>query len=151
MQPFASLIELLQARARNAGEQTAFLWQERPWSYGELWSVLESCAGQFLGLGLAPGTPLLLALPNGPAFFAAFFGAQRAGLVPVPLCPDSGSGRLADIARHARARALVVARDQLARQRAELEAGGLDILAPELQGPAQRPSCCIGRPPRTCA
>jgi acyl-CoA synthetase (AMP-forming)/AMP-acid ligase II len=136
MQPFASLIELLQARARNAGEQTAFLWQERPWSYGELWEALESCAGQFLGLGLAPGTPLLLALPNDPAFFAAFFGAQRAGLVPVPLCPDSGSGRLADIASHARARALVVAPDQLTRRRAELETRRLRVLASDPQGPA---------------
>ena len=151
MRPFASLIELLQARVRDGGDQTAFLWQDHPWSHRDLWTAVESCAGQFLGLGLPPGTPLLLALPNGPEFLAAFIGAQRAGLVPVTLCPDSGSGRLADIARHARTRALLVAPDQLARRREELETSNLSVLTPELQAPLPPPSACTGRLPTTSA
>jgi acyl-CoA synthetase (AMP-forming)/AMP-acid ligase II len=57
---------------------------------------------------------VLIALPNGPEFLTVFYGTQRAGAVPVPLAPDSGGERLADIAGHARARAL-----ELTRHRAE--------------------------------
>ncbi len=44
-------------------------------------------AGALAAAGVRPGDRVAIALPTGPAFFDAFFGAQLAGAVPVPVPP----------------------------------------------------------------
>jgi acyl-CoA synthetase (AMP-forming)/AMP-acid ligase II len=60
--------------------------------------------------GAAPGDRLVLANPNTPAFFAALFGAARAGLVAVPLDAGLAPAELENVLRHARPHAVVVDR-----------------------------------------
>jgi acyl-CoA synthetase (AMP-forming)/AMP-acid ligase II len=60
---------------------------------------VEGFAGLLLGRGLEPGGRVVIALPNGPEFFFAFYGAQRAGGVAVPVYPGAGPGRITDLAR----------------------------------------------------
>jgi benzoate-CoA ligase family protein len=53
--------------------------------YGELAARVNRCGNALRGLGLAPGARVLLVVEDCPAFFYVFWGAIKAGLVPVPL------------------------------------------------------------------
>ncbi len=73
-------------------------------------------ARHLAGAGLARGERLLLVAETSPAFCVAFFGAQYAGVVPVPVSTPVGMG------------SKVTFIEQLARQAASCAAAG--ILAP---------------------
>lgn len=104
----ATLVDLIAARARDAPRRAAFTFDGRGVSFGELWEGAGRFASLVASRGLEPGGRVLLALPNGREFFAAFYGVQRAGGVAVPLFPGSGRERTARLARLCGARALVV-------------------------------------------
>jgi len=104
-------------------------------TYGELWTAIASFAGSLLEGGLERGDRVVLALPNGPGFLVSFYGAQRAGGIAVPVAPESGVGRVADLAALCDAAAVVVA-DDVDREAARALA--------ELVGPAQRRLLTLG-------
>lgn len=104
-----TLVGLLELRAARAPDQTAFFWDDRPRSFGELRSGVTRFAAFLQAAGVAQGDRVLIALPNGPDFFTAFYGAMRAGAIAVPLFPPSGPERIASLARLCGARILVAA------------------------------------------
>ncbi|HET9019455.1 MAG TPA: benzoate-CoA ligase family protein [Acetobacteraceae bacterium] len=53
--------------------------------YADLADRVARCGNALRGLGIAPGERMLMAVLDGPAFFYLFWGAIRAGIVPVPL------------------------------------------------------------------
>lgn len=108
MRPVATLVEALALRAQEAPEASALRYGEHETGYGELWKQAGRFGAGLLGCGFQPGEPLVLALPNGPEFFVAFYGALRAGLVPAPLWPGSSAERLEAVRRHCGARAVIV-------------------------------------------
>jgi acyl-CoA synthetase (AMP-forming)/AMP-acid ligase II len=57
--------------------------------------------------GVDPGTPVLIAMPNGRAMLAAFFAVLLAGAVPVPMTPAAGAGRIHQLARRLGASAII--------------------------------------------
>jgi acyl-CoA synthetase (AMP-forming)/AMP-acid ligase II len=104
-------------------------------TYGDLWGAIESFAGSLLEGGLERGDRVVLALPNGPGFLIGFYGAQRAGGIAVPVAPESGVGRVADLAALCDATVVVVA-DDVDREAART--------LTELLGPAQRRLLTLG-------
>ena len=54
-------------------------------SYAALAEGVGRCGNALLGLGIPRGGRLLMAVLDGPAFFYLFWGAIKAGIVPVPL------------------------------------------------------------------
>lgn len=50
--------------------------------------------GAFQALGLAKGERIALILPDNTDFVMAFLGALRAGVIPVPIYPPTGLGKL---------------------------------------------------------
>jgi len=54
-------------------------------TYGELAARANRCGNALLGLGLRKGQRLLMVVKDCPEFFYAFWGAIKAGVVPVPL------------------------------------------------------------------
>jgi benzoate-CoA ligase family protein len=54
-------------------------------SYRQLADRVGRCANALLGLGVTPGSRLLMMVLDGPAFFYVFWGAIKAGIVPVPI------------------------------------------------------------------
>jgi benzoate-CoA ligase family protein len=54
-------------------------------TYAELAERVNRCGNALKGLGIAPGERLLMIVKDCPAFFYAFWGAIKAGIVPVPL------------------------------------------------------------------
>ena len=54
-------------------------------SYDQLADKVNRCGNALLGLGLAQGARVLMVVKDCPEFFYLFWGAIKAGLVPVPL------------------------------------------------------------------
>jgi len=103
------VIEHLARRARDQPERAAFAFAGREHTYGAIWQASGRFSARLAARGVggagrpgadpeAPGDRVVLVLPNGPDFFAAFYGAQRAGAIPVPIFPQSGIDRVARLA-----------------------------------------------------
>ncbi|MFP5289193.1 MAG: fatty acyl-AMP ligase, partial [Thermoanaerobaculia bacterium] len=71
-------------------------------SFGELARRAGAVASGLRNLGVGPGQAVGLMLPTSLDYFAAFFGAQLAGAIPVPLYPPA---RLSQIEDHLRRQA----------------------------------------------
>ena len=54
-------------------------------TYGELATEVNRAGNLLCDLGLQPGDRVMMVLKDGPAFFALFWGAIKAGFVPVPI------------------------------------------------------------------
>jgi benzoate-CoA ligase family protein len=54
-------------------------------TYAELAERVNRCGNALKGLGIGPGERLLLVVKDCPAFYYSFWGAIKAGIVPVPL------------------------------------------------------------------
>ncbi|QJY49970.1 class I adenylate-forming enzyme family protein [Pseudonocardia broussonetiae] len=105
-------------------------------SFAELASRVDEVAGALVAAGLAPGERVGILLPNSLRWLVGVLGAQRAGLVAVPINTWYRSAELAHLIRTADlgiviAQATVFGKDVLA----ELEAAGHGgILDPERTG-----------------
>jgi len=102
-----TLLDLLRQRAELLPQQAAFFWDDHPFSFDWLWQGLNQFASELRRRGVAGGDRVLICLPNGPDFFLAFYGAQRAGAIAVPLFPASGQARIVAIAQLCGAQFLV--------------------------------------------
>ncbi|HSR46329.1 MAG TPA: AMP-binding protein [Acidimicrobiia bacterium] len=125
----ATLVQLLAWRAMVSGDRTAYSYCDDPRTFGELWSDVEGFASALVEQGLRPGGRVVLALPNGHDFFTAFYGAQRAGGVAVPIFPGVPPGRVLEVARLCGAVHVVVPSDTQAETltRWRRDAGSLHI------------------------
>jgi acyl-CoA synthetase (AMP-forming)/AMP-acid ligase II len=77
-------------------------------TYAQLDHAASAFARSLRTRGASTGDRLVLANPNTPEFFVAFFGAARAGLVAVPLDPGLAPAELKNVLDHARPHAVVV-------------------------------------------
>jgi benzoate-CoA ligase family protein len=71
--------------AEGRGAKAAIRCAEGEVSYTALADNVARCGNALLGLGIARGTRLLMAIKDSPEFFYLFWGAIKAGIVPVPL------------------------------------------------------------------
>jgi benzoate-CoA ligase family protein len=67
------------------GEAVAILCQDKQFTYCQVQEMVNRTGNLLLGLGLQSEQRVLMLLLDGPEFAAAFFGAIKAGLVPVPV------------------------------------------------------------------
>jgi benzoate-CoA ligase family protein len=79
--------------AEGRGGKTAILCEGRSYSYSEVAALVNQAGNALLRAGLEPGDRVLIVLPDGPEFVAAYFGAIKIGAVAVP---TSTALRLAD-------------------------------------------------------
>jgi acyl-CoA synthetase (AMP-forming)/AMP-acid ligase II len=94
-----TLLDLLDRRASSTPHQAAFFWDDEPYSFEWLRRGVNRFAAELQRLGVVAGDRVLICLPNGPDFFLAFYGAQRAGAIAVPVFPASGPARITAIAQ----------------------------------------------------
>ena len=71
--------------AEGRGAKVAIRTADSAITYAELADNVNRCAGGLLRLGLARGERVLMVVKDCPAFFYLFWGAIKAGIVPVPL------------------------------------------------------------------
>jgi benzoate-CoA ligase len=71
--------------AAGRGARPAIVTPDRTVSYADLAAGVARAARLLADLGVQPEQRVALLLPDGPEFAYVFFGAQKAGFVPVPL------------------------------------------------------------------
>lgn len=108
---FKTLIDMLEHRATDTPGKVAFSFSSTAHTYGELWDRINRFASHLQRLKVRSGDRVVLALPNGPDFFFAFYGIQRAGAIAVPLFPGYGPERILSTARDCTAAVIVTASD----------------------------------------
>jgi acyl-CoA synthetase (AMP-forming)/AMP-acid ligase II len=103
-----TLLDLLDRRASSTPRQAAFFWDNQAYSFEWLRRGVNRFAMELQQRSVASGDRVLISLPNGPDFFLAFYGVQRAGAIAVPLFPASGPARISAIAQLCGSSILVV-------------------------------------------
>ena len=94
--------------AEGMGDRVALRLDDRTVTYAEV-DVLANRAGWALrSAGVRPEERVLIALPDGPGFVAALFGALKIGAVVVMVNPDLPVENLAGIIGYARAPVAVI-------------------------------------------
>lgn len=98
--------------AREHGDRVAIVDLSRPEpvsvSHATLDDRMDRVAAALQGYGLEPGDRLLLATGNRFEFIEVFFGAMRAGIVPIPLNHKLRADTIRFVIRDADARAAIV-------------------------------------------
>jgi acyl-CoA synthetase (AMP-forming)/AMP-acid ligase II len=138
--------EILARAAARTPDKACIIVPDGPTlSYGELDRRASAFAEVLRQRGCAPGDRVMLANCNTPGFFAALFGALRAGLIAVPMDAGLGPLELKNVVAHGKPRAIVVDR-RSATAFAALEVPLLalepDVGVPwhDLEAPAAAPS-----------
>ena len=107
-------------RERGWAGRVAFRCRGRDITYQQTAEIVDRAAGVLLGMGLRPEQRVLLALHDSPEFVAAFFGAIKAGIVPVPIHTLIGPEELRYYLDDSGASALIVHADIAERLHAAL-------------------------------
>ncbi len=109
--PFPTLPAMLRHQASVRPESAAFRFRDTPCSFAELWDGITRIAGHLAALGVERGDRVVVVIPNGPEFFFAFYGAQLAGAIAVPLYPGFGAATILSYADACQARVAIVPSD----------------------------------------
>jgi long-chain acyl-CoA synthetase len=92
----------------HAADAVALVSRRRETTYGELRDQVARFRGGLAGLGLEPGDRVAIACVNNWYFVASYLAVLGAGMVAVPLNPQSPAPELAHLLRVAGVRALIV-------------------------------------------
>ena len=122
---FRTTIEMLQFRANENGNMVAFTFADKPYTYAQMWDKINAFGSYLQSLDLVPTDRILMAIPNSPEFFWAFYGIQRMGGIAVPLFPNSSPERVFSIAETCRAKVVVAPEHLTETQIAEFKKAGL--------------------------
>ncbi|MBI4615711.1 MAG: fatty acyl-AMP ligase [Planctomycetes bacterium] len=144
--PATILDALAQAAAEGDARGITLLGQregDRKIGYAELAALARGAGAGLVAAGAKPGDRILVVLPTGEEFLAAFFGAMLAGAIPCPVSPPQGFGskdtflrRVGQLAGAVEARA-VVTQEDLAEMVAAGIPQGVEILLPSRLASAQ--------------
>src|SRR5215212_1567199 len=102
-----TLPDLLSKAARQYGARAAIEFRDRPISYAELETMVETAAAAFLRAGYGKNNSVALFLGNSPDHPLNFFGALKAGARVVHLSPLDGERALSHKLTDSGARVLV--------------------------------------------
>jgi len=106
--PYNAAVDLLGRNLDGSGRARRYLiTEERSFSYEEVAAASDAAGAGLLDLGLGAGDRVVLCLRDGLEFVAAFWGAMKAGLVPIPLAQGLASADLDFILADSEARATV--------------------------------------------
>jgi benzoate-CoA ligase len=81
---YNATVDLLERNLARA-DRAYLVTPERTWTYGEVIEAANGAGEGLLSLGLRRGDRVILALQDSPEFVITFWGAMKAGLVPVPV------------------------------------------------------------------
>jgi benzoate-CoA ligase family protein len=94
--------------AEGRGGRVALRLDDRVLTYAQVQSLANRCGNALRGLGVRQEERVLLALPDSPAFVAAFFGTLKLGAVVVMVNPELPTANLAALVSYSRAPVAVV-------------------------------------------
>lgn len=106
-----TLIDLLAYRAENTAVSAAYTFLQEPVTFQTLWQRINQFATYLQSLKIERGERVVMALPNGHDFFAAFYGVQRAGGIAVPIYPGFSPQRIVAMVQLCEARIVILPAD----------------------------------------
>jgi benzoate-CoA ligase family protein len=113
--PFNIFDYFLADRLREGlGDRRALLWDDGSMTYTGVHEASGRYARLLLDSGVRPEERVIVALPDGPEWVAAFFGILRMGAVVVMVNPDLEPVQLRQFYEYTRARAAFVPADRAA-------------------------------------
>ena len=98
---------MLETIAGQYPQKAAIISGERKLSYAELDAASNKVANALLKIGVRKGDRVAMILTNSPEFVATYFGAIKAGSIPIPLDVRYKVGELAPIFDNCRPKVLV--------------------------------------------
>ncbi|SCZ50067.1 class I adenylate-forming enzyme family protein [Thiohalomonas denitrificans] len=101
-----SIVHQLEASVIAHGDRGAIRHDALEVTYNQLWSMVRAVCG-FFRRRVNRGDRVILALPNGVEYVAAYYGIIAAGAVVVPLRPDARNSELAAMASRVEAKWLI--------------------------------------------
>ncbi len=103
---------LLDARIREGrGDRIALRTDRGEWTYVQVRDLANRFGNLFLDAGVEPEQRVIVALPDGPEFVAALFGALKIGAVVVMVNPAQPRDAIEYFLEYTRAKAAVVAKE----------------------------------------
>ncbi len=88
MENATSYFEILDGHARTRGDKIAVYCGQEQITYSQLNDNINRLGNILKNLGVKAKERIIVAIPDGPDFFYAFFGAMKGGICPVLLSPD---------------------------------------------------------------
>ncbi len=110
---YNAAVDLVERNLPARAGKTAFVDDFGAYSYGELAERVDRAAGALLALGLEPEQRVVLGLLDTIDFPAAFLGAIKAGVVPIPVNTLFPAADYAYILADSRAKAALVSAELL--------------------------------------
>ena len=105
--PRESVGELVRRRAGSTPDGVAYYAEHGPLTWVSYNQRAQALAGQFAGLGLAPGDRVAVYLPDSAMLHVAYLACERAGLIVVGIPARAGDRELDHLIRRTGARLLV--------------------------------------------
>src|SRR5262245_36013974 len=106
--PYNAVADFVDANARRHADKVAFIEGQRTLTYGALAAATCRLAHGLVALGLRPESRIVLLLLDTVDYPVAFWGALRAGIVPIPLNTLLTSEQYAYILEDSRAEAILI-------------------------------------------
>jgi benzoate-CoA ligase family protein len=104
----------LDARVREGnGDRPALLTDRRTWTYRDVQTLANRFGHLLRGAGVEPEQRVLIALPDGPEFVGALFGALKIGAVVVMVNPAHKPDAIEQLYGYSRARAALVHKESV--------------------------------------
>src|SRR6266511_2004323 len=104
-----NVARILEQSAHQHPGRTALVFKDRQWTFAELDQAASRLASGLRALGLKAGSRIGLHLPNSPAFVAAYYAANKIGVIPIALNVTYAADEIAYIAGDGEAAAIVTA------------------------------------------
>jgi len=82
-----SIYSVFAETAQRRRDHTAVVYLGSRYSYSRLKEMAEAFASSLAGIGVTPGARVMLYIPNGIQWVAAWLGIQRLGAIAVPITP----------------------------------------------------------------
>ena len=121
-----NLAVILSETARSSPDRPVAVFTEGQLTYRQLDQASDRLAGSLAAIGIKPGEPVALQLPNIPQFLVSYFGILKAGGIVVPLNVMLRAPEVAFHLGDSGARVLITWEGILAEAAKGAEAAGLD-------------------------
>ncbi len=121
-----NLAEIVREGARWNGARPAIIHDTGTVSYAELDRLSDNVAARLVALGVEPGDPVGIQLPNVPEFVTALFGILKAGAVAMPFNVLNKGPEIAYFLGFSAARAVITTGSALAEARIGAQQAGIE-------------------------
>ncbi|MDW8062589.1 MAG: AMP-binding protein [Candidatus Caldarchaeum sp.] len=105
--PRITLTKMFDEICEKAGQKTAAIFLDTPFSFGLLKKFVDSFATALSKLGVGKGDTFVILLPNSVQFIVSYYGALKTGATVVPINPLSTAEEIAELGKRSSAKAIV--------------------------------------------